>query len=120
MPSCPAAIRRRSAPSTRFQETRRSRSSNVSDRFPKKMADKALEIVSMKNPADFGLDPNILAVGDRIVEVAGKPAEDQLDFHFHSSKGKTVSIRVQRKDGSEENILLPTRAVAGLEIWFEA
>jgi len=84
------------------------------------MADKALEIVSMKNPADFGLDPNILAVGDRIVEVAGKPAEDQLDFHFHSSKGKTVSIRVQRKDGSEENVLLPTRAVAGLEIWFEA
>jgi putative radical SAM enzyme (TIGR03279 family) len=84
------------------------------------VADKALEIVSMKNPADFGLDPNILAVGDRIVEVAGKPAEDQLDFHFHSSKGKTVSIRVQRKDGSEENILLPTRAVAGLEIWFEA
>jgi putative radical SAM enzyme (TIGR03279 family) len=84
------------------------------------MADKALEIVSMKNPADFGLDPNILAVGDRIIEVAGKPAEDQLDFHFHSSKGKTVSVRVQRKDGSEENILLPTRAIAGLEIWFEA
>jgi putative radical SAM enzyme (TIGR03279 family) len=84
------------------------------------MADKALEIVSMKNPADFGLDPNILAVGDRIVEVAGKPAEDQLDFHFHSSKGKTVSIRVERKDGTRENILLPTSAVAGLEIWFEA
>jgi len=84
------------------------------------MADKALEIVSMKNPADFGLDPNILAVGDRIVEVAGKPAEDQLDFHFHSSKGKTVSIRVERKDGTRENIVLPTSAVAGLEIWFEA
>ena len=84
------------------------------------MADKALEIVSMKNPADFGLDPNILAVGDRIVEVAGKPAEDQLDFHFHSSKGRTVSIRVERKDGTRENIVLPTSAVAGLEIWFEA
>jgi len=84
------------------------------------MADKALEIVSMKNPADFGLDPNILAVGDRIVEVAGKPAEDQLDFHFHSSKGKTVSVRVERKDGRQENIILPTRAIAGLEIWFEA
>lgn len=84
------------------------------------MADKALEIVSMKNPADFGLDPNILAVGDRIVEVAGKPAEDQLDFHFHTSKGRTVSIRVERKDGTRENIVLPTSAVAGLEIWFEA
>jgi putative radical SAM enzyme (TIGR03279 family) len=84
------------------------------------MADKALEIVSMKNPADFGLDPNILAVGDRIVEVAGKPAEDQLDFHFHSSKGKSVSVRVERKDGRQENIILPTRAIAGLEIWFEA
>src|SRR5512134_773569 len=84
------------------------------------MADKALEIVSMKNPADFGLDPNILAVGDRVVEVAGKPAEDQLDFHFHSSKGRTVSIRVERKDGTRENIVLPTSAIAGLEIWFEA
>lgn len=84
------------------------------------MADKALEIVSMKNPADFGLDPNILAVGDRIVEVAGKPAEDQLDFHFHSSKGKTVSVRVERKDGTVADIVLPTSAVAGLEIWFEA
>ena len=84
------------------------------------MADRALEIVSMKNPADFGLDPSILAVGDRIVEVAGKPAEDQLDFHFHSSKGKTVAIRVERKSGVLEDIVLPSSAVAGLEIWFEA
>jgi putative radical SAM enzyme (TIGR03279 family) len=84
------------------------------------MADRALEIVAMKNPADFGLDPDILAVGDRIVEVAGKPAEDQLDFHFHSSRGRTVSIRVERRDGRRENIVLPTSAVAGLEIWFEA
>jgi putative radical SAM enzyme (TIGR03279 family) len=84
------------------------------------MADKALEIVSMKNPADFGLAPDVLAVGDRILEVAGKPAEDQIDFHFHTSRGKSVSIRVQRKDGRVENIALPTAAVAGLEIWFEA
>jgi putative radical SAM enzyme (TIGR03279 family) len=84
------------------------------------VADKALEIVSMKNPADFGLDPNILAVGDRIVEVAGKPAEDPLDFHFHSSQGKTVSIRVERRDGTRADVVLSARAVAGLEIWFEA
>jgi putative radical SAM enzyme (TIGR03279 family) len=84
------------------------------------MADRALKIVSMKNPADFGLAPGILAVGDAIVEVAGKPAEDQLDFHFHASRGKSVSMLVERADGARERITLPTRAVAGLEIWFEA
>jgi putative radical SAM enzyme (TIGR03279 family) len=84
------------------------------------MADKALEIVSMKNPADFGLAPDILSVGDRILTVAGKTAEDQLDFHFHTSRGRTVSLRVQRRNGEVENIVLPTAAVAGLEIWFEA
>ncbi|HEX5132671.1 MAG TPA: DUF512 domain-containing protein [Candidatus Krumholzibacteria bacterium] len=84
------------------------------------MADRALEIVSMKDPAEFGLAPGILSVGDRILEVAGKPAEDQIDFHFHTSRGKTVTIRVQRKGGDVENIVLPTAAVAGLKIWFEA
>lgn len=74
----------------------------------------------MKNPADFGLAPGILAVGDGIVEVAGKPAADPLDFHFHASRGKSVSMLVERADGTRERIALPTRAVAGLEIWFEA
>ncbi len=84
------------------------------------MADRALKIVSMKDPADFGLAPGILAVGDHVVEVAGKPAEDQLDFHFHASRGKSVSILVERANGARERIVLPTSAVAGLEIWFEA
>lgn len=84
------------------------------------MADRALKIVSMKNPADFGLAPGVLAVGDAVVEVAGKPAEDQLDFHFHASRGKSVSMVVERADGTRERIVLPTSAVAGLEIWFEA
>jgi putative radical SAM enzyme (TIGR03279 family) len=84
------------------------------------MADRALKIVSMKNPADFGLAPGILAVGDHIVEVAGKPAEDQLDFHFHASRGKSVTILVERANGERDRIVLPTSAVAGLEIWFEA
>jgi putative radical SAM enzyme (TIGR03279 family) len=84
------------------------------------MADKALEIVAMGNPADFGLAPDVLAVGDRIIEVAGRPADDQLDFHFHASDGGPVAIRVQRKDGSVESVTLPAEAVAGLEIFFEA
>lgn len=84
------------------------------------MADRALAIVSMKNPADFGLAPDVLSVGDRILEVAGRPTADQIDFHFHTSRGKTVTIRVERTDGRVENITLPTAAVAGLEIWFEA
>ncbi len=84
------------------------------------MADRALKIVSMKDPANFGLAPGILSVGDAIVEVAGKPAEDQLDFHFHASRGKAVTILVERAGGTRERIVLPTSAVAGLEIWFEA
>ncbi len=84
------------------------------------MADRALKIVSMKDPADFGLAPGILAVGDHIVEVAGKPAEDQLDFHFHASRGKSVTIVVERANGVRDRIVLPTSAVAGLQIWFEA
>ncbi|HEU4365485.1 MAG TPA: DUF512 domain-containing protein [Candidatus Krumholzibacteria bacterium] len=84
------------------------------------MADRALAIIAMKDPADFGLAPDVLAVGDRILEVAGKPTADQIDFHFHTSRGKTVTIRVERKDGRVENVTLPTAAVAGLEIWFEA
>jgi putative radical SAM enzyme (TIGR03279 family) len=84
------------------------------------MAERALRIVSMKDPADFGLDARVLSVGDRVVEVAGRPAEDQLDFHFHASRGKSVSIKVERADGRVEDVVLPTSAVAGLEIWFEA
>jgi NifB/MoaA-like Fe-S oxidoreductase len=52
--------------------------------------------------------------------VAGETAQDQLDFHFHASRGKTVAIKVARRDGRIEDIVLPTPAVAGLEIWFEA
>jgi len=84
------------------------------------MADRALEIVSMKDPAQFGLDPSALAVGDRIIEVAGEVATDQLDWAFYASKGKSVSIRVQKKNGLVEDVVLPSRAVAGLEIWFKA
>jgi putative radical SAM enzyme (TIGR03279 family) len=84
------------------------------------MADRALEIISMKNPADFGLDPSLLQIGDKIVEVAGEKAADQLDWHFYASQGKTVSIKVERPDGRVEEVTLPSEAVAGLEIWFKA
>jgi putative radical SAM enzyme (TIGR03279 family) len=84
------------------------------------MADRALEIISMKDPADFGLDPSVLQVGDKIVEVAGEKAEDQLDWHFYASQGKTVSIKVERAGGEIEDVSLPSSALSGLEIWFKA
>jgi putative radical SAM enzyme (TIGR03279 family) len=84
------------------------------------MADRALEIVSMKNPADFGLDPTVLRVGDKVLEVAGEKAADQLDWHFYAEQGKSVSIKVERTDGRVEDVVLPSRAVANLEIWFKA
>jgi len=84
------------------------------------MADRALEIISMKDPADFGLDPSVLRVGDKIVAVAGEKAEDQLDWHFYASQGKTVRITVERPDGEVEDVTLPSGTVAELEIWFRA
>ena len=84
------------------------------------MADRALEIVSLKDPAGFGLPSDVLRVGDRILEVAGEAAADQLDFHYHTEQGNTVSIRVERADGRTEDLVLPSEAVAGMEIFFEA
>ena len=84
------------------------------------MADRALEIVSIKNPAEFGLDPSVLEVGDKIIEVAGEKAVDQLDWHFYASEGKSVRIKVERKDGRVEDLVLPSEAVAGMEIWFKS
>jgi putative radical SAM enzyme (TIGR03279 family) len=84
------------------------------------MADRALEIVSMGDPADFDLASGILSVGDRIIEVAGRQATDQLDFHFHASSGGPVTMRVERKDGTVEDVTLPAKAIAGLGIYFEA
>ncbi|MGD8415149.1 MAG: DUF512 domain-containing protein [Candidatus Latescibacterota bacterium] len=84
------------------------------------MADRALEIISMKDPAEFGLDPRVLGVGDKIVAVAGEKAEDQLDWHFYAAQGKTVRITVERQDGRVEDVTLPSEAVAGMEIWFRA
>lgn len=84
------------------------------------MADRPLEILSMKNPADFGMDPSVLEVGDKVLEVAGETAADQLDWHFYASQGKSVSIKVERKDGRVEDVVLPSEIVARLEIWFKA
>ena len=84
------------------------------------MADRALEIISMKDPADFGLDPSVLQVGDKIMEVAGEKAEDQLDWHFYASQGKTVTIKVERVGGEIDDVTLSSSALAGLEIWFKA
>lgn len=74
----------------------------------------------MKDPADFGLDPSVLRVGDKIVAVAGEKAEDQLDWHFYASRGKTVRVTVERPDGRVEDVTLPSETVAELEIWFRA
>jgi putative radical SAM enzyme (TIGR03279 family) len=84
------------------------------------MADRALEIIAMRDPAEFGLDPSLLRVGDKIIAVAGVKAVDQLDWHFYASQGKTVRVTVERPDGCVEDITLPSDRVAQLEIWFRA
>jgi len=84
------------------------------------MVDRALTIVAIRDPASLGLPPGILAVGDRVLEVGGKKAEDPIDFHFHTAQGKRVSIRVARPGGEVAEVMLDARAVAGLEIRFEA
>ena len=84
------------------------------------MADRALEIISIKDPTQLGLESSVLEVGDKIIEVAGEKAADQLDWHFYASQGKSVNIRVERKDGRVEDVVLPSDVVADLEIWFKA
>lgn len=85
------------------------------------MADRALEIVSMKDPVEFGLSPDLLRVGDKIVEVAGHEAVDQIDFHFYSSQpGRSVKMIVERAGGGREEVVVPADAVGALEIWFKA
>ena len=84
------------------------------------MPDRALEIISMKDPTQFGLPAELLVVGDKIIEVAGEKAVDQLDFHFHTSLSDTVALKVEHRDGQVEDIVVPSEAVAGLEIWFKA
>ena len=84
------------------------------------MADRALEIISIKDPTQLGLESSVLEVGDKIIEVAGEKAADQLDWHFYASQGKSVNIKVERKDGRVEDVVLPSDVVADLEIWFKA
>lgn len=84
------------------------------------MADRALEIISLKDPSEFGLDASVLQVGDKVIEVAGEKAADQLDWHFYASQGKSVNIKVERADGRVEEVVLPSDAVAQMEIWFKA
>ncbi len=84
------------------------------------MAERALEIVALEPPERFGLAPDVLRVGDRIVTVAGEPADDPLDLHFHAESSDTVTLRVERADGRLEDLVLPTEAVAGMQIRFRA
>jgi hypothetical protein len=76
------------------------------------MADRALEIVSIKDPADFGL-AGILAVGDRVLEWQARPRRTN-STSIHASRGKTVAIRWPALTDAS-GIVLPTAAVAGLE-----
>jgi putative radical SAM enzyme (TIGR03279 family) len=84
------------------------------------VADRALEIISINEPGELGLEPKVLEVGDKIIEVAGEKAADQLDWHFYTSKSRTVGITVQRKDGSIDHVVLASKAIEGLEIRFKA
>jgi putative radical SAM enzyme (TIGR03279 family) len=84
------------------------------------VVDRSLEIVSMKDPTTFGLDAAVLSVGDKIVEVGGEAATDQVDFHYHASLGKAVRLKVERAHGAVEEVVLPAEALEGLQIWFKA
>lgn len=84
------------------------------------MADRALEILSMKNPVEIGLDASLLNVGDRILEVAGDVVVDQLDFHYHASLRDSISLKVERTDGTIEDVVLETKHVDDLGIVFKA
>lgn len=83
------------------------------------MVEKALEIISVSNAAELELEEPLLEVGDKILEVSGEAAADQLDFLFHSSQSEAVSLRVQRRDGRIDDIVLSSEVVAALDIRFK-
>ncbi len=88
------------------------------------MADKALEIIRMDDPSRYGLEPEILSVGDTVLEVSGHPARDPLDFIYYTSletqgdSGESIQLKVIRKNGTHRDILIDPDLLHQLNIVF--
>ncbi len=91
------------------------------------MTERALEIVSLNDPDGLGLDPDILAVGDRIIEVSGQATGDPLDFYYitaldsfieDDSGDPGLKFKVERRDGTVRDISLTLLELQQLNVTF--
>ncbi len=82
------------------------------------MVEKALEIIKLNDPARFGLNADILSVGDVLIEMSGHPAQDQLDYHYYSSAGSKIRLKVRKKDGAVKNISIDADTLHKLDLTF--
>ena len=91
------------------------------------MTERALEIVSLNDPGGLGLDPDILAAGDRIIEVSGQATGDPLDFYYitaldsfieDDTGGPGLKFKVERRDGSVRDIRLTLLELQQLNVTF--
>lgn len=82
------------------------------------MVEKALEITKLNDPTRFGLKADILSVGDVLIEISGHPAKDQLDYHYYSSAGPKIRLKVRKKDGSVKSISVDADILHKLDLTF--
>lgn len=78
----------------------------------------SLKIVSLNKPSIFGLDENILNIGDQVIEVNGNKTSDQLDFYFFLPENEKAQLRIKRKSGNTSDISLEASVLSALDIRF--
>jgi putative radical SAM enzyme (TIGR03279 family) len=82
------------------------------------MDEKALEIIKLNDPSRYGLPADILAVGDVLIEISGRPAQDQLDFHYYASADQEILLTVKKKNGTVKEILMDAAKLHELDVTF--
>jgi putative radical SAM enzyme (TIGR03279 family) len=82
------------------------------------MDEKALEIIKLTDPSRFGLPADILEKGDVLLEISGRAAADQLDFHYYAAAGPDVALKVKKAAGAVKDITIDADILHKLELTF--
>lgn len=82
------------------------------------MATEILSIISLKDPALFGLEESILEVGDEVLSVEGHDTRDQLDFYFYGASSDKPRMTVRRRSGEVHTIEIDAETLQDLDIRF--
>jgi len=82
------------------------------------MGERELKIISLNDPSALGLPAELLSVGDVLVEISGRPARDQLDYHYYAAAGRNIRLKVKRKTGTLETITIDADVLHRLDLTF--